>query len=92
MEFVPQLRTVGHSTIAYHWHNDLKGRYQRCAKVGQDPTGVQNVDLQTRKGLTLVVQASKTTKILYLDVNIAQPSRAGEKGRYETKKTRLNKL
>lgn len=73
MEFVSQLRTVGHYTIVYHWHNDLKGRYQRCAKVGRDPVGVQNINPQTRKGLALVVQASKTTKIIYLDVNISQP-------------------
>lgn len=73
MEFVSQLRTVGHYTIAYNWHNDLKGRYQKCAKVGQGAAGVQNVNLQTRKGLTLVVQARKTTRMLYLHVNISQP-------------------
>lgn len=62
-----------HYTKAYNLHNDLKGRYKRCAKVGQDAAGIQNVNLQTRKGLTLVVQSSKTTKMLYLDVSISQP-------------------
>lgn len=71
--FLSQLRIVRNYTTAYHWHNDLKGRYQRSRKEGQDPAGVQNVNLQKRKGLTLVVPASKTTEMLYLGVNVSHP-------------------
>lgn len=49
---------------------------QKWDKIQQQ---FKDLNLQTRKGLTLVVQASKTTKIVYLDVNISRPLGWGQR-------------
>lgn len=83
----------GTLSLAYHWHSDLKGRYLRCAEVGQDPAGVQNVNLQTRKGLTLVVQGSKTTNMLSTWTSTSHSLKGlGRKAGMRLKKNQVNKL
>lgn len=80
--------TSYNSTSLAQWPQVGNKDVQKWDKIQQQ---FKDLNLQSRKGLTLVVQVSKTIKILYLDVNISRPWDRRKRGT-RPKKKRVKKL